>query len=205
MKLFLMLFVLITLGFATTASADWKFGLSLGYSPNYLLNLNGAGVSSGTPYGINYILQYQSAMEVGFDIWNTSQNSWGFISGFQYSGDRKLESGTVNGLPVSTASGVSKYQTHFLYVGGAYRWESFYIPLGLTYGLTKMTPASEMNIEVKNGVGALFGIGWFIGDHFVIEYIGRSATTELRIVEGADSENNIGTIGSALLNIKYFF
>lgn len=147
----------------------------MGYSPSYLVSLVGTGTSSGTTYVADYTLFYSNIVEFGLEIWSTQKNSWGFMSGFQYG-------------------------------GGLYRWDSFYLPLGLTYGITKFTSSSTtVTAEAKSGVGLHFGIGWFLGDNFVIEYIGRSATTELKLTSGSDSETATGVIGSAALNLKYFF
>ncbi|MEK2646436.1 hypothetical protein [Bdellovibrio sp. BCCA] len=199
-------FLFLFVGTSSSAFADWQFGLSVGYSPNYQVKMTGTGINSGTPYSTDYKLEYDSSAEFGVDAWNTPKNSWGFISGIQIGQERKLKSGTINGFPISTSSGVSKYQTNFLYAGTAYRWESFYIPLALVYGMTKFTSATPMDsIELKNGFGAHLGVGWIINDHFVIEYIGRAVTTELNVTSGSSSEKNTGTIGSAVLNFKYLF
>ncbi|WP_413290750.1 hypothetical protein [Bdellovibrio sp. HCB337] len=195
------------LAYTGTANASLKIGLSVGYSPNYMVNLSGGGTSSGTPYNATYALNYNSTTEFGIDVWSVQPNSWGFISGYQNSGARKFYSGTANGFPIPSSSDTSTYQTHFLYGGTAYRWESFYIPLALTYGMTKFTEAtsSTSTATTKNGVGAHLGMGWFFNENFVIEYIGRSATTELKATGSSGSETTTGTVASALLSLKYFF
>lgn len=131
----------ISLFIQTPALANWKVGVNAGYSPNYLVTLKGDGVSSGHAYSVNYELEYAGAADFGLEIWNTPKDSWGFISGFQYGGERELKSGTVNGfsLNVGGASSLSKYRTHFIYLGTAYRWSSFYIPVAISYGFTKFT------------------------------------------------------------------
>lgn len=202
-SLFTVLFFIATT--TSVAQANWSVGITAGFSPNYMVGLTGTGTSSGTPYSVNYSMNYASSMEFGADFWNTPPNSWGFISGIQIGSERSLTSGSVNGIPITTTGTVSKYQTSFLYAGTAYRWSSFYIPLGLTYGMTTFTPATPMNFEVKSGMGAILGLGWFFNENFVLEYIGRSATTELRATSGSDSETTTGVLASALLSLKYFF
>lgn len=199
-------FIAILFGLNSPALAEVRVGLNIGYSPSYLVSLSGTGTSSGTPYVTDYALFYSNVVEFGLDIWSSQKNSWGFMSGFQYGGERRLTSGIINGISVVASGNTTKYQTHFVYGGGLYRWDSFYLPLGLTYGITKFTSSSAtVTAEAKNGVGLHFGIGWFFGDNFVIEYIGRSATTELKLTSGSDSETATGVIGSAALNLKYFF
>ncbi|WP_374033843.1 hypothetical protein ACES2I_14480 [Bdellovibrio bacteriovorus] len=197
--------VMMILGLSTTVHAEWRYGVQVGYSPNYLAKLSGDGTVSGTPTDIDYDLEYKGALEVGFNAWYTPQHSWGFISGISLGGERELDKMTLNGVTYSATGETSKFQTHFLYAGTLYRWESFYLPLGLAYGINKFTPAGTGDGEATNGVGILFGLGWFFADNFVIEYIGRSTTTELKLSSGTDTIKTKGAIGSALLNLKYFF
>ena len=183
---------------------DWKFGIGVGYSPNYLVSLSGSGIASGTPYSATYSLQYAATTSLELDFRKLNKNSWGWVSGFEYEPERALT--VINGISAGSSS-VSKYQTTFLHIGAAYRWDIFYIPFGLAYGLTKFTPAPSFSGTgtAENGVGAFFGFGWYLGEDFAIEYVSRSATTSLKMVSGANSENTSGVLGSALLNLKYFF
>ncbi|WP_410468739.1 hypothetical protein [Bdellovibrio bacteriovorus] len=199
-------FILLAMACASPVMADWRVGLQIGYSPNYLVKLSGTGVSGGMPYSANYDLEYQSAVELGINLWDTSPHAWGVISGFHYGAERSVSKATINGTSVPVSSDASKYQTHFLYVGAHYRWESFYIPIAITYGITKFTTAmGAQSLEVKNGIGALLGLGWFFTDNFAIEYIGRSAGTELNVSTASSKETSKGMISSALLNLKLFF
>ncbi|AZZ35946.1 hypothetical protein CIK05_03770 [Bdellovibrio sp. qaytius] len=180
----------------------------LGYSPLYLVILSGTGVNTGTPYTTKYELIYGGSAEAGLDLWNVNQHSWGFISGVQISQERKMFSGKVNGQDVNTTTPTAKFQTSFIYLGAAYKWESFYVPLAITYGISKIEPAAGATgttTEIKTGAGALLGFGYFFSDSFAIEYIGRSATMKLKFTNGADHEENEGAISAPLLNLKYFF
>lgn len=197
-------FILLgTILFTNTSHADWHFGLMLGYSPLYTADLTG-GASNGNI--IAYDLKYEGSSEAGIDIWNLNKHSWGFISGVQLSQERKFKSGTLNGVTIDPNSPSPTFQTNFAYLGTAYKWESFYFPLALTYGMSKvnMPPGYPTN-EVKNGIGALLGFGYFFSDSFAIEYIGRSAIIDWNFSNGTTNANTHGVVGSALLNLKYFF
>ncbi len=57
-------------------------------------------------------------------------------------------------------------------------------------------------------VSVLFvGLGWFVTDNVVIEYVGRSTTTELKVHSNSTSDHLDvkGVLASAVLNLKYFF
>lgn len=203
MKKTIFAFVCI-LFFNNSSFADFHFGLMVGYSPLYLVDLSGGGASGSSTYLVKYELEYKGSPEAGIDIWNLNKHSWGFISGAQVSQEREMNSGKINGLTVNTASPTAKFQTSFVYLGTAYKWESFYIPLALTYGISKVQPVSG-NADVKTGVGALLGFGYFFTDSFAIEYIGRSAVMDLNMSNGTTHENTNGTVSAPLLNLKYFF
>ncbi|MEK2687857.1 hypothetical protein [Bdellovibrio sp. GT3] len=91
------------------------------------------------------------------------------------------------------------------YAGTAYRWEIFYIPLALNYNIVYFQPAPLTfgSIEAKNGIGAHLGVGWFINDHFALEFIGRSAMTELNLTNSTGTSKNKGTIASTSLLLRY--
>ncbi len=96
-KLFIALCILGSVSTSFALEENWKFGLGIGYSPNYTADLSGTGVSSGTLGAIDYDLTYEGGAEISFSAWYVPQNNWGFISGFQYGPSRKLKSGSFNG------------------------------------------------------------------------------------------------------------
>lgn len=189
----------------STPQRQWQFGVQLGYSPNYLAKLSGDGTVSGTPTNIDYDLEYKGAVEVGFNAWFAPQHSWGFISGIQLGAERDLDKLTMNGVTYTANGQTSKFQTHFLYAGTLYRWESFYIPLAFTIGINKFTPAGTGDGEASNGFGVMLGLGWFFNNNWAVEFSSRSTTTKLKLSSGSDSIEVDGAIGSALLSGKYFF
>ena len=203
-----MIFIFSQISFSASSSSNWKLGVGFGYSINYLVNLSGSGVSSGTPYKITYYFEFSSATSIALDLRKLNKNNWGIMSGFEYETERTLTKLVANGIIIPLSGGATaKYQSHFLHLGAAYRWDIFYVPVGLTYGLTTFTPApgSTGTASIENGFGGYFGLGWYVDDDIVIEYVGRSVTTSLKVTSGADSETTSGTIGSALLGLKAFF
>jgi hypothetical protein len=209
MRLFLAIFIgLISCSAwaeSESSGSDWKIGLGAGYSPNHIVTLKGTATSSSTTMDVDYNLEFKGAGEASIHIWYAPKNSWAFISGFFYGAEREFSKGTINGMTVTPSTPLAKYQTHFAYLGTAYRWDSFYIPLAVTYGITKFTPSDDSVVETKNGAGALIGLGWFIGDHFAIEYIGRSSTTEMKSTSSTVSFEGTGMIASAALTLKFFY
>ena len=190
------------------SSTNWKFGVGLGYSPNYMVDLQGSGTLAGVPYTIKYELEYKSATSIQLDYWNLSNNSFGFVSGFQFDTQRTISKAKVDGINVniSNPATYAKFQTHFLYLGAAYRWNIFYIPFGITYGLHTLVPAaSPGSTTTEKGNGYTLGLGWFLKDDLVIEYASRTAAIEIRYANGADFENVSGTVAISILNLKYFF
>lgn len=186
---------------------NWKLGFGLGYSPNYMVDPAGSGSLAGAPYTIKYELEYKSATSIQLDYWNLSNNSFGFISGVQYETQRTISKAKLDGINVNVDSATfAKFQTNFLYAGVAYKWNIFYIPLGLTYGLNTIVPAAGPGATTtENGFGFMWGLGWFLKDDIVIEYASRTAAIKIKYVNGADFENVSGTVATSILNLKYFF
>jgi hypothetical protein len=210
MRLFLVAFVSLlscsVMAEGESSGSDWKFGLGAGYSPNHIATIKGTVSSSGgTTSNVDLVLEYRTAGEASVHLWYAPKDSWGFISGFIYGAERAFNKGTINGIQMSPTSTVSKYQTHYAYLGTAYRWSSFYLPFAITYGITKFTPADDSVVETKNGAGAMLGLGWFIGEHVAIEYVGRSSTTELKSTSSGGSFETTGMIASAALTLKFFY
>ncbi|UYL09813.1 hypothetical protein B9G69_004390 [Bdellovibrio sp. SKB1291214] len=145
---------------ASSSSGDWKFGVGAGYSPNFLVNLrNKETPTSGTMTEKTYDMEYAGAAGFSIHYWYVPQDSWAFISGFDYGAERELKKITLNGISTTNISNPSKYQQHNLYIGTAYRWTSFYIPIALNYGIISFTPASTFlgSYEAKSGLGAMLG------------------------------------------------
>lgn len=185
--------------------ARWSFGAHVGYSPNYLVNMETK--SSGTTD--IFEMEYESSPEFGVTLWRMPKNNWGFMVAADVSKERKLEKLIDDGITYTPQPGqrTATFQTYFIRIGTGYRWETFYLPLGFTYGITKMTFPTSGSLDVKGGFGAFFGLGWNINDFIVIEYIGRSAVMEYTFTSATTNQTETGTgvIGSALLNLKILF
>ncbi len=193
---------------ARAESSDWKFGVGGGYSPNFLVNLkNQETPTSGSTTEKTYDMEYSGAAGFSLHIWYAPKNSWGVISGLEYGGERELKKLTYNGMSTTNISSPSKYQQHNIYLGTEYRWDSFYIPFSLIYSTVNFKPSSTFlgSYEAKGGMGVMFGVGWFIGEHFVIEYVGRSSTTELNTTSSSGTTKGTGTIASAMLTLKLMY
>lgn len=204
-KIISALLVLLPLNILAADDGKWSFGLSIGYSPNYLVTME--STQAGTTE--KYEMEYASSTEFGATLWRMPKNDWAFMAAADIGKERKLEKLIDNGITYTPTAGqaVPTFQTHFIRVGTAYRWETFYIPFGLSYGITKMTIPTSGTLDVKGGIGGFFGLGWNINDTVVIEYIGRSALMEytFKPASGGPTETGKGVIGSALLNLKVMF
>ncbi|QDK46441.1 hypothetical protein DOM22_15355 [Bdellovibrio sp. ZAP7] len=206
---FVFVFLILLAGLKVHAEESaWKIGIGGGYSPNFLVALkNEETPTSGTTTTRNYDMEYSGASGFSLHIWYAPKNSWGAISGLEYGGVRELKKLTYNGMSTTSFGAASQYQQHNIYGGTLYRWDSFYIPLALNYGAVNFKPASTFlgSYEAKGGMGAMLGVGWFIGEHIVIEYVGRSSTTELNTTTTAGTTKGTGTIASAMLTLKLMY
>lgn len=196
---------MLFIGLSSQARADYKLGLNIGFSPNYTINTTGTTTSNGTSVNVDVTIDFDSSMEFGLDYWNSTQNSWGLISGVSTTPERKSK--TVKAAGISVPMTDLKISSTFLYVGAHYRWQSFYIPLGITYSINRISTNSNTNgdLKVKNGIGALIGIGWFIDDRFAIDLLGKSSVVDLESSENGVSSTDKGTIATGTFSLRYFF
>jgi hypothetical protein len=193
--------------FASSSSNDIRYGFGAGYSPLYLISSKGTGTASGTPYTNTYDLLYSSGTSFQIDIRYLRKENAGLMAGFDYDSERTFETITINGNKVTGVTNAIKYQTHFAHVAAAYRWDIFYMPLGLTYATTTGTPVSSFTgkYSIASSFGFYFGFGWYLDEDFVIEYVGRSAVYSEKISSGANTEDVLGVISAPVLALKYFF
>ena len=58
-------------------------------------------------------------------------------------------------------------QVSALYFNWVYKWESFYIPFGLNFGIVNFTPASSWSgtVDVKSSLGFDIYFGWAFDEH----------------------------------------
>lgn len=74
----------------------------------------------------------------------------------------------------------AKLQTTTLQTNAAYRWGSFYIPVGINYALFKVTPSSSgIKSKATGGLGFQAGIGFVISDRFILETTYRQTAIKL--------------------------
>lgn len=191
---------------AKASESAWKFGGGVGYSSVYLLNMEGTSTVSAKSTSMKYEYQYTSGVNFGIDVWYIPKDNWGFITGFEYGPKRKYKSGKLNNADVTptNAGSFSEVQTHLVYGGPTYRFDSFYIPIGFTYGFTNLT-SSLPNETITGGLGFSFGLGWFIGEHMAVEFLIRSAGFTYEKKSGTSLEKNTGAVGADTLNLKLFF
>lgn len=184
------------------------FGFHVGYSPSYLTIMNTKTTVNGSSTSDSLISEYERKPEYGITIWSLPKNNWGFQLAADYGAKRKLkkvtyEDGTTF-TPTATTD-VPTYQTHFIRFGTSYRWEYFYVPVGLSYSFSSMTVPNSGTLAVKGGPGIYLGLGWTLTDNIAIEYISRSTLTEYKYTAGTVTETGTGVVGSALLNLKILF
>lgn len=203
--------VSIILLYSCSGLCDWKFGVGAGYSPNFIMNMSGTSQTSGTiSNNDKFEINHKAAMTLELSAINMPQNDWGFIGGFSFQSEREVESIILNGIKYNVVGESAKTQSHSFYIGTAYRWNVFYIPLTLNVSKTKFTPAptSGATATYEDGLGIYFALGWMIlGDHLAIEYGARSNVGKLNLTNSSNSDYSKidGTSASAVLSVKYFF
>lgn len=190
--------------------SSWQFGIGL--SLNVLSKLTFGSVTF-TNDSNNYkiVLDYGNSQGLELDYRKLQKNSWGFIGNLSYNLERSVTflSITYSGGSFSSdVSSPSKIQITELMANAAYRWDNFYIPVGLNYSMVKFVPASGFSgsHSASGGLGWQLGLGFYTSDNFALELVSKSTLVKLSSTSSGITTNyGTGTMSSTNLMGKYFF
>lgn len=199
-----------------TSEDKWKFAIGLGYM---------VSTSDGSFDDVTYIdtsvpisilgtsdLGYSATHSIILEGRKLPSNDWGFAGGLSYEGEREFDSGVLSGDGITViltgGSDPSKIQTTTLYGSAVYRWNMFYLPLGLNYSLAKFTPAAGFtgSYDVGGGLGAQLGAGWLVSNQFAAELHSWVTALKLKSVDGTETlDYGTGHFRSLVFSMKYVF
>lgn len=187
--------------------ARWRFGLGLGYSMPSKQNFDKVKVSDNTGFDTGtYTYEWDSAPQLSLGFVRSSRNNWGQSINLTYVTQHKIKgaSYTIDGGTGGTLviTDPAKSESYILDGNLFYRWNSFYLPFGLNYSMHKYTmPASAVgySVDVKGGLGAQLGIGFFLSNKFSIEVNSRALNYSLSFAKPT-ANNYKGDFGSSFMN-----
>ncbi len=193
---------------------SWQFAIGLGYMVSAKRGTfsDGKLTSGSTVVPGSAELDYKPAASLILEARKLAPNSWGFLGGLNYEGERQLDSGTVRGggevLLLQGNSSSSKIQFATFYGSAAYRWDSFYLPFGLNFSAVKFTPAqgSAATHSESGGLGAQLGVGYAFDSGFAIELYDWLTTMNLKTSTATSTVDfGKGYFESIVLVGKYAF
>ena len=194
---------------ALKSEPSWHFGFGLGYSTNTKQTFDSVKLTdnSGTSTGtINY--EWENSPELTLSLIKSEPHGWGRAINLTYVTQQKLKgaSGTINGVSLTAViTDPAKNESYILDGTFFYRWDSFYLPFGLNYSSHKYTlPSSAIgySLDVRGGLGAQVGIGFFIDNKFSMEVKSRSLNYNLSSSKPS-ANNYTGNFGSSYLTSIY--
>lgn len=191
-------------------SSSWRYGLGL--SLNALSKLTFGNVTISTDSNsYKFVLDYGNSQGLEFDIRKLPKNNWGFTGNLSYNFERSVTFLTISysgGSIASDVSSPSKIQITELSANAAYRWDSFYLPIGINYSMVKFIPASGFSgsFSANGGIGWQAGLGFYTSDNFALELISKNTQVKLSSTSsGATTNYGTGTMNATHLMGKYFF
>lgn len=159
------------------------------------------GVESDAVPGatIDTQISYASQISYGYEYFAAASNSWGKGIGFSYQGMSKeteiKNTVTLNNTSTTTTSkpdDPDSMSVFRIYYNWVYRFEQFYVPLGLN--LTGLSFDSDSNdYDSGTGMGINFGFGWILGERSQIEFVGYGSTAELTMTQDDGTETKFGS------------
>lgn len=196
----------------------WQFGLGLSYALRTYLKFDSV-VIDGSP-GYSGEFEYTNSFSITADARWTAPNSWGFIGGITFDGERKFDSGTISaggGVSFRLYAGEnpSKLRTGVVYASAVYRWERIYLPFGVNVSWARFTPGrdsdistngSTADVSTSGGIGGQLGVGYYITPKFVVEGESRGAAVKLKATTPSSTTDfGRGLLYSLQVTAKYFF
>lgn len=143
--------------------------------------------SSSSTTGL-FEAEYEAGTSFGYEYRVTKPMDFGFAVGFRYHSENDLDSITENGTTTPASIETSSLQVNIIYLNAIHLWNFFYFTFGLSYADYDFTPApgSGQTVELDDGFGLNFAIGWNLGDHFAIEYGAVATLFSLSTFDGTD-------------------
>jgi hypothetical protein len=195
-----------------SSKSGWNFAIGLGYSLSSKLKFdNGVGTSSGSSTSFSTDLDYKNTYSLSFEGRNMPSNSWGFMGGIQFDGEREFDGGTITSGGITatvSSSGGSKIQFTNLYANAVYRWDQFYLPFGLNVSSVKFTPASGSTgtSDASGGVGAQLGAGFALNENVALELFSRVVAIKLKgTTSTSTTDFGTGYLSTLIFQGKYIF
>jgi hypothetical protein len=176
------------------ASRKTKFVVGAAFSGRTSSSGTG-GTATGLIGTFTSELEYKEGFSVSLEMRDSPSNSWGYGIGIIYDSTRELDSATFSSggttLVLTSTGGASKIGSTSFEVNAIYRWNEFYIPLGLNYTSIRFTPATGYTggYDVEGGFGAQLGFGVHLRDDISLEMMSRAAPYSLRTNQSGSTAN----------------
>lgn len=189
-----------------------NMAVSVHYSLADEIRFNNVYVTTNTNSGyIDAKFKGDTAFGIGLSWSNILSRHLGyFINGF-YEGKREIKTVVLSGpggAYTGTMSGSApKFSTLVAEFGLAYRWNTFYLPIGINLAVPLLEYSSNTShVSVESRFGVLIGGGFFMGENSSIEIFVRSIS--LGMVEtatGTKIDYGTGYLSGLGLGYKFWF
>ncbi len=188
------------------------FGVGVGYSYPFELKFKSARLS-GVGGESTILTEFESAPVLELDFRAMPKRSlYGLQAGVVIDFDHKNKSTStlVNGVPNSNSGFEgSKLSVYTLEGSLAGRFERFFVTVGINYSVANFSASPNFmgTVSVNGGNSTQLGFGYFISDHYAIEFMfWRRKTFKFSSTSTSGVEDSFG-LGDAVTStiaLKYF-
>lgn len=183
------------------AGLSWHIGSKLKFHD---VNRTGIAGNAGADVDLN------NAASLDLDLRHVTEDAWGLIVGLNMHTAREITGGEFTGsawgIPYS-ANG-DRIRVSTLAGSAVYRWTYFYIPFGFNISRVDYEKSSGNtgSYDERGGIGAQFGLGWYVSDNAVIEVMSQSVSVNLEHTSGGvTTDFRRGYLSSLSVGAKYLF
>lgn len=203
-----MKFLLLGLLVSFTSIADTGHYISLGYDLRTIAQFDDTYATDGTDSasGFDVKFRFDSGLALAYEYRQAKANSFGFAVGIDYHRDRDADTIEIDSTSLSLTGDVATISFTQLYINAIYKWESFYIPFGINYTSATYTPPNTYTgtLSSDSGIGINFGLGWEVGDKFLIEYGVKSSAFSIKSQDGQNiADYSDGALATSTLWLRY--
>lgn len=155
-------------------------------------------------------IDLSNAVSVDLDLRHVAEDAWGLIVGLSFDTAREVTGGEFTGAAwgIPYSGNGDHIRVSVLSGSAVYRWTHFYIPFGFNLSRVdyEKDGSNVGSYDERGGIGAQFGLGWYMTDNAVIEVMSRSVAVGLEHTNGGvTTEFRRGYLSSLTLGAKYLF
>jgi hypothetical protein len=188
-------------------------GVGASYSTSSRAKFDPVVYSNGMiPEKTTLEINFSEAVAVEAEIRYLNKNSVGFILGAIMDQERHAITGKLSSKTIvytTVADFDFKLQVSTYYLSAAFRADDFYFPIGANFSSAQASADTSIfgTVSASGGLGWQLGLGYYVTDYFILEFLSRKATLNLTgtFPDGSTVDFGKGGLTNLLFTAKFIY